>query len=77
MWLFFTRTYLGTEAVAVLIKNKIHAALGKGRFFIKIAASLGFLATGRTDRHLFLPAKNHHQLSHPDFLPMSQSFTSF
>ena len=57
MWLFFTRTYLGTEAVAVLIKNKIHAALGKARFFIKIAAALGFLATGRTDRHLFLPAK--------------------
>jgi hypothetical protein len=50
----FNRRALGRQAVAVLIEDKIHAPLGKVRFFVKPAFFLLCFAFGGTNRHDFL-----------------------
>jgi hypothetical protein len=48
---------LGFQAVAVLIEDEIHAALGAAGFFVEAAAGLRPLARCRAEGNLFAPAE--------------------
>jgi hypothetical protein len=45
------------QAIAVLVEDEVHAALGMPGFLEKSAAGLFFLAGRRAGRNLFGPAK--------------------
>lgn len=48
---------LGLQAVAIFVKDEVHAAVGPPRLFIEAAAGLFFLRCGRADGHLLGPAE--------------------